>query len=98
MKKLIYQSVVLLVSLNCWLSGAKASAQDNQLSIAPLVQSAVVYLDGAELYQKKEITLNAGRTLITFTGISSKVLSKSIQFTASGDANILSVTDKLQKK
>ena len=59
------------------------------------MQSAVIYLDGAELYQKKEITLNAGRTQITFNGISSKVLSKSIQVTASGDVNILSVTDKL---
>ena len=72
-----------------------AFAQEQTIQITPVVQSAVIYLDGAELYQKKEITLNAGRTQITFNGISSKVLSKSIQVTASGDVNILSVTDKL---
>ena len=70
-------------------------AQEQTIQVTPIVQSAVIYLDGAELYQKKEITLNAGRTQITFNGISSKVLSKSIQVTASGDVNILSVTDKL---
>lgn len=70
-------------------------AQEQTIQVTPIVQSAVIYLDGAELYQKKEITLNAGRTQITFNGISSKVISKSIQVTASGDVNILSVTDKL---
>ncbi len=70
-------------------------AQEQTIQVTPVVQSAVIYLDGAELYQKKEITLNAGRTQITFNGISSKVISKSIQVTASGDVNILSVTDKL---
>ena len=70
-------------------------AQEQTLQITPVVQSAVIYLDGAELYQKKEITLNAGRTQITFNGISSKVISKSIQVTASGDVSILSVMDKL---
>ena len=70
-------------------------AQEQTIQVTPVVQSAVIYLDGAELYQKKEITLNAGRTQITFNGISSKVISKSIQVTASGDISILSVTDKL---
>lgn len=70
-------------------------AQEQTIQITPVVQSAVVYLDGAELYQTKQVNLNAGRTQITFNGISSKVISKSIQVTASGDVNILSVTDKL---
>lgn len=70
-------------------------AQEQTIQITPVVQSAVIYLDGAELYQNKQITLNAGRTQITFNGISSKVISKSVQVTASGEVNILSVTDKL---
>lgn len=74
---------------------ALAVAQEQTVQINPVVQSAVVYLDGAELYQTKLVNLNAGRTQITFNGISSKVISKSIQVTASGDVNILSVTDKL---
>ena len=72
-----------------------AIAQEQAIQLTPVVQSAVIYLDGAELYQNKQVVLNAGRTQITFNGISSKVLSKSIQVTASGDVNILSVTDKL---
>ena len=88
MKKLISILSLLFLIL-------PAFAQEQAIQITPVVQSAVIYLDGAELYQKKEITLNAGRTQITFNGISSKVLSKSIQVTASGEINILSVTDKL---
>lgn len=88
MKKLISIFSLLFLIL-------PAFAQEQTIQVTPVVQSAVIYLDGAELYQKKEITLNAGRTQITFNGISSKVLSKSIQVTASGDVNILSVTDKL---
>lgn len=71
------------------------SAQEQTVQITPSIQSAVVYLDGAELSQTKQVNLNAGRTQITFNGISSKVISKSIQVTAGGDVNILSVTDKL---
>ncbi len=85
-----------ILSILCLLFFIQSSfAQEQTIQVTPIVQSAVIYLDGAELYQKKEIALNAGRTQITFNGISSKVLSKSIQVTASGDVNILSVTDKL---
>lgn len=90
MKKLIILTIV-----NLLLTIQQITAQDHQIAITPVVQSAVIYLDGAELHQKKEVTLNAGRTQITFNGISCKVISKSIQVTASGDVNILSVTDKL---
>lgn len=87
MKKVFALSLLIIATV--------IKAQDHQLQITPVVQSAVIYLDGAELYQKKEVTLNPGRTQITFNGISSKVISKSIQVTASGDVNILSVVDKL---
>lgn len=88
MKKI--NSLIVLV-----VSQVALFAQEQTIQITPTVQSAVVYLDGAELYQTKQVNLNAGRTQITFNGISSRVISKSIQVTASGDVNILSVTDKL---
>lgn len=88
MKKI--NSLIVLV-----ISQVALFAQEQTIQITPAVQSAVVYLDGAELYQTKQVSLNAGRTQITFNGISSRVISKSIQVTASGDVNILSVTDKL---
>lgn len=70
-------------------------AQEQIIQVTPIVQSAVIYLDGAELYHSKQLNVNAGRTQLIFNNISSKVISKSIQVTASGDVNILSVTDKL---
>ncbi len=84
-----------LVSLILFSALKGAFGQEQAIQITPVVQSAVIYLDGAELYQTKQIALNVGRTQITFNGISSKVISKSIQVTAGGDVNILSVTDKL---
>ncbi len=77
------------------LSYAANYAQDQTINATPVVQSAVIYLDGAELYHSKQINLNTGRTQIVFSGISSKVISKSIQVTVGGNVSILSVTDKL---
>ncbi len=64
-------------------------------NIQSKVESAILYLDGAELTQKKSISLNPGRNLIVFTGITPKLVSKSVQITASGDVSILSVSDKI---
>ncbi|HXC04146.1 MAG TPA: DUF4139 domain-containing protein [Bacteroidia bacterium] len=68
--------------------------QPEQLIKAP-VQSVIVYLEGAQLTQNKQVTLKPGRNLITFTGISSKLLSKSVQATVTGDVAIYAVSDKI---
>lgn len=72
-----------------------AFAQEASQKIDAPVQSVIIYLDGAEIYQSKNVSLNPGRTKLIFTGISSKLISKSIQVTATGDVNILAVSDKL---
>ncbi|MCD6066106.1 MAG: hypothetical protein K0S33_932 [Bacteroidetes bacterium] len=59
------------------------------------IESAILYLDGAELTQRKTITLNPGRNLIIFSGITPKLVSKSVQVTSTGDVSLLSVSDRI---
>lgn len=68
---------------------------DNEQKIKIPVQSVVVYLDGAEITQGKTISLEQGRNTIIFTGISARLVSKSIQINAGLDASILSISDKI---
>ncbi|HEV7230020.1 MAG TPA: DUF4140 domain-containing protein, partial [Bacteroidia bacterium] len=71
-----------------------ASDQPEQFVKVP-VQSVVVYLQGAQITQSKQVNLKPGRNLITFTGISARLISKSIQATITGDVNIFAVSDKI---
>jgi uncharacterized protein (TIGR02231 family) len=72
-----------------------ATNGDNEQKFKSSVESVVVYLDGAEITQSKTITLEEGRNTIIFTGISSRLVSKSIQINAGLDASILSISDKI---
>jgi uncharacterized protein (TIGR02231 family) len=85
--------LLCLISLSC-LSARAGSDQPEQSFKVP-VQSVIVYLEGAQITQNKQITLKPGRNLITFTGISSKLLSKSVQATVTGDVAIYAVSDKI---
>jgi uncharacterized protein (TIGR02231 family) len=82
-------SLALVLFIN-----SKAQNTDNVSVNAP-VKSVILYLDGAEVSQNKNVALNSGRTLITFTGLSPKLISKSIQVTVSNDVTVLSVSDKI---
>lgn len=59
------------------------------------VKSVIIYLTGAEVTHRKKVTLEAGRNLLVFTGLSSKLISKSIQFTAGSSVSILSISDRI---
>jgi len=72
-----------------------ATGGDNEQRIKVPVESVVVYLDGAEITQSKSITLEEGRNTLIFTGISARLISKSIQINAGLDASILSISDKI---
>lgn len=71
-----------------------AQNTDNEQRIKAPVESAVVYLDGAEVTHNKTITLEAGRNAIVFTGISTRLIAKSIQINAGSSVSILSISDK----
>lgn len=66
-----------------------------QQEINSPVQSVIVYLDGAEVTQSKQVSLAPGRNKIVFTGLSQKLVSKSVQVNISGDVAILSVSDEI---
>jgi len=68
----------LLIALICLALNTSAQKNDDVQITVP-VKSVILYLDGAEVTQSKAINLNAGRTLVTFVGLSSKLIPKSIQ-------------------
>ncbi len=59
------------------------------------VQSAIVYLYGAEVSHTKQVNLNAGKNKIVFTGLSPKLTAKSIQVNVAGDITILAISDAI---
>ncbi|MBA3663726.1 MAG: DUF4139 domain-containing protein [Bacteroidetes bacterium] len=73
-----------------------ATAQSIEtIQVKTPVKSVTLYLDGAEVAQSKQVNLNPGRSLITFTGLSPKLISKSIQVNVPADVVVLSVSDKI---
>src|ERR1700740_325304 len=90
MKKSILTSLLLFPALF-------VSAQTNVPSqtVQSKVESAILYLDGAELTQKKTVSLNPGRNIVVFSAITPKLVSKSVQVTFTGDISLLSVSDKI---
>lgn len=59
------------------------------------VKAVTLYLDGAEVSQQKSVQLNAGITSVVFTGLSSKLIPKSIQVNVSEGVSVLSISEKL---
>lgn len=59
------------------------------------VQSAIIYLFGAEVSHVKQVSLNPGRNKIIFTGLSTKLNSKSIQVNTTGNVSILAISDAI---
>lgn len=86
---------LILFSFALCFSRTQAQSTLQKQQVTAPVQSAILYLDGAELTQSKSVNLNPGRTLIVFSGITSKLVPKSAQVTASGDVTILSVSDQV---
>lgn len=79
-----------LFSINCLV------AQNNEnIQVKTPVKAVTLYLDGAEIAQSKPVTLNPGRSMITFVGLSPKLISKSIQVNVGTDVVVLSVSDKI---
>src|SRR5574337_318814 len=70
-------------------------AGDNEQRIEAPISSVTVYLSGAEVTHTKNLNLVPGRNELKFVGLSSKMIPKSIQFTASGDVAILSISNRV---
>ncbi|MCA6362209.1 MAG: DUF4139 domain-containing protein [Bacteroidetes bacterium] len=72
-----------------------ALAAENEQRIESDVKSAIVYLNGAELMHTKQVTLQPGRNELKFVGLSSYLIPKSIQFTASGTVSLLAISNRI---
>ena len=92
MKKiqLVLFSLIVPVSISVY----GQSIESVQEVSAP-VQSAIVYLYGAEVSHSKQVTLNPGRNKIVFVGLSPKLNAKSIQVSATGEVSILAISDAI---
>ncbi len=90
MKKIILTITLLLFVFQL----SKAQTEHIQNITSP-VQSAIIYLYGAEVAHTQQVNLSPGRNKIVFVGLSSKIISKSIQVNVSGNVSILSISDAI---
>jgi uncharacterized protein (TIGR02231 family) len=82
--------------LTAFLTALRVTAGDEKpQKVEAPIKSVIIYLTGAEVTHRKKVTLEAGRNLLVFTGLSSKLISKSIQFTAGSSVSILSISDRI---
>ena len=89
MKKMLLLISVLLIGV---LSNAqKVKKQEFETKI----NSATVYLTGAEIIRTKKTSLKQGRTELVFKNISPKINNKSIRVTTTNGAKILSISSKI---
>ena len=77
------KALLSVIIVFCFVVASSQTSETSQEVSTP-VQSVIIYLYGAEVNQNKTVTLSPGRNKITFTGLSSKLDSKSIQVSASG--------------
>lgn len=77
------------------LSPLFAGAAENEQRIETTVKSVIVYLNGAEATHTKQITLQPGRNELKFVGLTSYLIPKSIQFTATGTVSVLAISNRI---
>lgn len=70
-------------------------AGDNEQKIEAPISSVVIYLNGVEVAHQKSVTLLPGRNELHFIGLTSKLIPKSIQFTATGDVSVLAISNRI---
>ncbi len=70
-------------------------AGENEQKIESPISSVIVYLTGGEFIHKQQVTLLPGRNELIFVGLSSHLIAKSIQFTASGEVSLLAISDRV---
>lgn len=87
MRKIILLLTALLPSL--------LFAGDAEQKIEAPISSVIVYLTGGEIAHKKQITISPGRNELVFVGLSSHLIPKSIQFTATGDVSVLAISSRI---
>jgi len=89
MKKIIY----LLAFVGAFNSAVAQNEKVQKVSTS--INSATIYLNGAEIHRTKKVTLVKGRNKIVFTGLSPQFDEKSIQVTTTNNVALLAVSHKI---
>lgn len=71
------------------------NADENQQQIEAPIHALTVYLNGAEVMHKKQIMLQPGRNELSFVGLSSMLIPKSVQFSAEGPVSLLAISNRI---
>ncbi|MFK8045946.1 MAG: DUF4139 domain-containing protein [Crocinitomicaceae bacterium] len=86
----------VLLIIGCILSGNFIFSQkDLEQSIPSKIKNVTVFITGGEITRQAKVNLKTGRNVLVYTGISSVVDSKSIQFKSEDKLEIVSVSTEL---
>jgi len=89
MKKLTHLLIIVLLS-------ATVNAQnEKEVKVTTEIESAIIYLDGAEIHRTKKVSLDKGRTKVIFTGLSPKFNSQNIQVTTTNNIELLAISHRI---
>jgi len=89
MKKLFLLSTIVCVSLSAM------SQTINEVKVKSKIEKLTVFLTGGEVTRLKSVKLKSGRNRIVYTGISTVIDAKSIQFSTKDNVELVSVTTEM---
>ncbi len=93
MKTLQKQTVLILIATV--LFQPVWSQNEKITKIKTEINSAVIYLNGAEIHRVKEVRLEKGRTRVVFTGLSPKYNANNLQVSTTNNVDVLAILHKI---
>lgn len=82
----------LIILLLCGFTSSTLAQDSNVLNITSEVDEVTIFLSGAEVSRKNEVTIKEGLNTLRFENISTYTDSRSIQFETDADIDLLSIT------
>lgn len=87
---------LLIATIYCLLATIYGFSQvEHKQFIESSIDDVTVFITGGEVTRQAKVNLKAGRNVLVYTGISTVVDSKSIQFNSSNKVDIVSVSTEL---
>jgi hypothetical protein len=89
------KKIILLLLMSCVIYFVPQAQEVKEKKVQTSIQSATVYLTGAEIIRTKKLNLTAGKTKLIFEGLSPKISQKSIRITIDNDVDLLGISRKI---
>lgn len=89
MKKILYLFNLILIAQLSFGQNEKVK------KVTTEINSAIIYLDGAEIHRTKKVSVEKGRTKVVFTGLSPKFNSSNIQVTTTNNIELLAISHRI---